>query len=189
MFIPTKNRQSSSLAVTTPRRSIIGLLLGRAPFAIFFAVVTVIINAVKSQPLWAFTHISKKIGKVFPLFAVGNSPSSIAVIGMIFRVVTTLLHILPGVIGWGFIHSVSTRTLSNSRPASFAAAAKRQPINACSRDLFSGATFALTKVIRVVSSICYALYNRPHKTPPFTGYGKSYAGFGAMSTFTGFGGV
>lgn len=72
--------------------SIACLLSSRGPFAIFFAVIPVVINPFKRAIIWPSSHIGKKVFKSLPSLAVCDSTTSIIWPFRSIRVVTTTLH-------------------------------------------------------------------------------------------------
>jgi len=68
------------------------LISSRGPSAIFFAIVSVVINSVKSVIFWPSPHIRKKVFKLFPSRTVRNSPSSIIFPLWAILVVATSFH-------------------------------------------------------------------------------------------------
>src|SRR4030095_9081163 len=63
-----------------------------SPSAIFFAVGTVAVFALKSFPRWHFAHVSKEIREVLPPFTDRNASTAIQVISIIFLICAAAAH-------------------------------------------------------------------------------------------------
>lgn len=77
------------------RPSIVCLLSSRSPSAIFFAVISVVINSVKSIAFWPSPHICKKVFKIFPPLAVRDPSSSVVRPFRAVLVIASALHSGP----------------------------------------------------------------------------------------------
>ncbi len=81
------------------RSTISGLLDTSRPLAVFFAVVAIIIDAVKRHVRRHCSHIEKKISKVLPPFAHRYSPPSIILERFTLRFCASPYHACPARIG------------------------------------------------------------------------------------------
>lgn len=66
-----------------------------SPSAIFFAIVAIVIYAIKRHPLWSRTHIGIKVFKLVPALANGYAASSIVFISRIFLISASRQHRKP----------------------------------------------------------------------------------------------
>jgi len=82
----------------TSGSSIICLFFVCGPFAIFFAIISVIIHSFNCQSWWFSTHIRQKIDKTIvtkPMVANFNTPLPIIFVSIVLWIVTTPFHICP----------------------------------------------------------------------------------------------
>lgn len=90
--------------------SIVVLFLTNLPPTIIRTIWSIIVLASKRVfNRWSWPHAGKKVFKRFPLFTIGNAPSTIKSVVFDIRIVTTVFHISPCTIFWClcFIFSVS----------------------------------------------------------------------------------
>ena len=84
----------------SPFCSIIRLLSASRPPAVFFAIPLIVILAVKSKIGRALSHILKKVIKTCqPSFAYGDTSTAISFIKLTGRIVASLPHAIPDMIG------------------------------------------------------------------------------------------
>ena len=77
---------------------VIGLLFGRSPIAIFFAIPLVVISSFYRKIRGAIPHVKIKIIKIYPSFIKSYSSCAIPFKSRIFRIRATRFHSSPTVI-------------------------------------------------------------------------------------------
>lgn len=74
------------------------LLLFRAPHAVALRVITIVVDALQSCAVWAFSHVGIKILEAAPSFANCNSPPAIGLEAARIGVLASLTHQVPNVV-------------------------------------------------------------------------------------------
>lgn len=87
--------------------SVSGLSAIACPLAIAARIVTVILDALKRHPGRAFSHVLKKGGKRFPLFANFYPAPGISIISSNIGVFAPLMHSAPNTVGTRAAHSMN----------------------------------------------------------------------------------
>jgi hypothetical protein len=77
------------------RAPIFHLLRPRSPAAICRFVISVVVYAVETQPLWALSHVSKKVLKAFPSLANRYPASPVVPIGLLVGIGAASPHASP----------------------------------------------------------------------------------------------
>ncbi len=81
--------------------SIGALFLSRRPLAVSGFVSKIIVDAFDGMlTRWPFSHIGKKVHVEGPSGAYFDSPSAIRLVSLVLRIVASVPHRLPAVIGW-----------------------------------------------------------------------------------------
>lgn len=167
--------------MTTTFASIIGLVFICSPAAVGFAVRPVIVNTLKSQTRRALAHIGEKHREVIPALADSDTAPAVTRIRRAFRVLHTLSHAHPNVVGRASGQSVFTRAFTSRSSAPHTSAAKRHTVNVGARHLLYGAALTLAQIIEMVPAVSRALKYGPHKPRPSTGYGTlAHTGYGTQ---------
>lgn len=97
--------------------SIVSLLRSRCPSAISRLVVALIVHAIQCMEHgWAKSHVSDKIQNASPLTAHDDAASAVIFITPISRVVATLIHRIPRLVGGSLSQSVDGMSGRRSLP-------------------------------------------------------------------------
>jgi len=84
----------------SPLCPVVRLLSASRPLAVFFVIPFIIVLAVKSKIGWAFSHVLNKVIETFqPSLAYCDSPTAISFIKLTGRIVASLPHTIPYMIG------------------------------------------------------------------------------------------
>jgi len=103
-------RQFASLSLVFLR------FLRCGPAAIFWFIISVVVNAVDPRPDRPFSHVGQKILKIIPPVAYCNSAPAVSVKRRIVRIPTSIPHALPSAIGSIPSATLSVRTIKTVMP-------------------------------------------------------------------------
>lgn len=93
--------------------SVHSLFGSSGPSAITWFIIPIYIYSVYGMlATWPISHISVKVGELFPLVAYGYTSTAIVLIGLVMLVCASLNHRIPNVIDGGFEHPVSDASFS-----------------------------------------------------------------------------
>ncbi len=83
-------------------------ILGRLirPYAVFWLIVSIVIDAFKGKPVRSLPHVRVKQFKPVPSLAYSYSSASIVIVRWMIRTLASRLHVLPAMVFGGLMHAV-----------------------------------------------------------------------------------
>ena len=91
--------------------AIICLLFVSGPSAVFGTIRTIVVNPVQSLAIWTMSHVLKKVFKLQPAFANSDTPTSISIPILRFRIKAPILHPVPRPIRFCIRHAMDFSAL------------------------------------------------------------------------------
>ena len=110
------------LALPPSRPAIVRLFFARCPAAVFGRIWTIIVDAVQRQPRRRVAHVGIEIVERGPSSTNGYPPSPVVRKIRSRRIVASLFHAEPDIVNLGFTQAMCSRSLTDGRSATGAAA-------------------------------------------------------------------
>lgn len=153
----------------TRRSPIVGLFNYGRPSAIFWLIVTVVVNAIQLQPGRSISHIAEKVSEVSPAITYSNPPTSVVFPRFVVGVTTATNHASPAIVGRSSrISMLPVGSFSSRQRSTVAAATYRPPSDGGDINNFP----VSARTVAHNSFVCYALNDG--QLTVLTAYSKSF---------------